>query len=109
MGVVQLARAVADPDHVTRRAVPVASGGILPRHRLLVAEQQRLVARVHVGAAQLRMIFEIEPARLHEVERFGDAVGHLAIAVHRLGVFYKTEHPLMHAPKTRVAAMREGA
>ena len=109
MRVVGLARAVADPDHVAGGAVPVAGGRILPRHRLLVAEQQRLVAGVDVGAAQLGMAFEIEPAGLHEGERLGDAVGHLLVAIHRLRVFYKTEHPLMHAAEARVAAMREGA
>ena len=67
------------------------------------------MARVDIGAAQLRMVLEIEPARLHEVQRLGDAVRHLPVAVHRLRVFYKTEHPLMHAAKARVAAMREGA
>ena len=109
MRVVELARAVADPDHVAGGAVPVAGGRILPRHRLLVAEQQRLVAGVDIGAAQLGMAFEIEAAGLHEGERLGDAVGDLAVAVHRLGVFYKTEHPLVHAPQAGVAAMREGA
>ena len=109
MRVVGLARAIADPDHVAGGAVPVAGRRILARHRLLVAEQQRFVAGVDIGAAQLRMVLEIEPAGLHEGERLGDAVRHLLVAVHRLRVFYKTEHPLMHAAEARVAAMREGA
>ena len=67
------------------------------------------MAGVDVGAAQLGMAFEIEPAGLHEGERLGDAVRDLAVAVHRLRVFYKTEHPLMHAAEAGVAAMREGA
>ena len=54
MGVVGLARAVADPEHVAGGAVPVAGGRIDARHRLLEAEQQRLVAGVEVGRAQLR-------------------------------------------------------
>ena len=55
MRVIVLARAVADPDHVARRAVPVARlRRILARQRLLVAEQQRLVARVEIGRAQFR-------------------------------------------------------
>ena len=109
MRVIDLARAVADPHHVAGGAVPVAGGRILPRHRLLVAEQQRLVAGVDVGAAQLGMILEVEAAGLHEGERFRNAVRHLLVAVHRFRVFYKTEHPLMHAAKARVAAMRERA
>ncbi len=108
MRVIYLTRAVADPDHVAGGAVPVAGGGVLARHRLLEAKQQRFMAGIDVGAAQLRMVLEIEPAGLHEGERFGDAVRHLPVAVHRFRIFYKTEHPLMHASATRVAAVREG-
>ena len=50
MRAVGLARAVADPDHVRGGVVPVAAGGIDARHRLLVAEQQRFVAGVEIGA-----------------------------------------------------------
>ena len=78
MGMIELAGAVADPDHVAGGAVPVAAGRIHARHRLLEAEQQRLVAGVEIGRAQLRMALEIEPAGLHEAERLGDAVGELA-------------------------------
>ena len=52
MRVVGLAGAVADPDHVARGGVPVARGRIDARQRLLVAEQQRLVAGVEIGLAQ---------------------------------------------------------
>ncbi len=42
-------------------------GGIDAGQRLLVAEQQRLVAGVEVGRAQLRMRFRIDAAGAHEV------------------------------------------
>ncbi len=52
MGMVGLARAVADPDHVARGGVPVTRGRIDAGQRLLIAEQQRLVAGVEIGLAQ---------------------------------------------------------
>ena len=51
MGVVELPGAVADPQHVARRAVPVAGRGIDAGEGLLVAEQQRLVAGEEIGRA----------------------------------------------------------
>ena len=80
MGVVELAGAVADPDHVAGGGVPVAGGGIDAGHGLLVAEQQRLVAGVEVGGAQFGMGLEVDAAGAHEVERLGDAVGQLLVA-----------------------------
>jgi hypothetical protein len=61
MGAVRLAGAVADPQHVGRGVVPVAGRGIDAGQRLLVAEQQRLVAGVEVGLAQLRRGGRIMP------------------------------------------------
>ena len=52
MGMIGLARAVADPQHVAGGGVPVAGRRIDARHRLLVAEQQRLVAGVEIGACR---------------------------------------------------------
>ena len=54
VGAVELARALADPEHVGRAVVPLAGERVLPGERLLVAEQQRLVARVEVDLVQLR-------------------------------------------------------
>src|SRR3984893_1056274 len=69
MAVIELAGAVADPDHMARGGVPVAGRGIDPRKSLLVAEQQRLVAGVDIGGAQFRVALEIEPAGTHEIQR----------------------------------------
>ena len=109
MAVIELAGAVADPDHVARGGVPVAGGGIAAGHRLLVAEQQRLVAGVEIGAAQLRMAFEIEAAGAHEIQRVGDAVGQFLVAARLRRILHETEHPLMHAAEIGVAAGGEGA
>ena len=57
MGVVGLARAVADPDHVAGGRVPVAGGRIEAGHRLLVAEQQRLVAGVETRSCAAADVF----------------------------------------------------
>ena len=48
---------------------------ILPRQRLLVGQQQRLVAGVEAGALELRHGLGIDPAGFHEVERLADPVG----------------------------------
>ena len=63
MSAAELARPVADPDHVARGRVIVARGRIEPRHRLFVAEQQRLVRGVEVGRAQFRMRLGVEADR----------------------------------------------
>ena len=91
MGVVGLAGAVADPDHVGGGAAPGAGmRGVLARHRLLVAEQQRLVAGVEVGGLELGMALEIEAAGLHEAERLGDAVGEFQVALRLRGILTKS-------------------
>ena len=109
MAVVELAGAVADPDHVARGRVPVAGGGIDAREGLLVAEQQRLVAGVEIGGAQLGMAFEIEAAGAHEVQRVGNAIGQFLVAARLRRILQEAEHPLMHAAEIGEAAGREGA
>ena len=66
MGMVGLARAVADPQHMARCRVPVAAGRIDAGQRLLVAEQQRLVAGEEIGRAQLRRRVGVDAAGAHE-------------------------------------------
>src|SRR5690242_6897224 len=80
MRAVRLARALADPDHVRRAVVPLAGGRIDPGQRLLVRQQQRLVAGVELGLADLRRRLRGEPAGLHEGKRLSEAVGELAIS-----------------------------
>ena len=109
MAVVELAGAVADPDHVAGGRVPVSGGGIDAGQGLLVAEQQRLVTGVEIGGAQLRMALEIEAAGAHEVERVRDAVGQLLVAAGLRGILEEAQHPLMHAAEIGEAAGGEGA
>src|ERR1022692_4623734 len=73
-------RAVANPQHVARGGVPVAGGRIDAGERLLEAEQQRFMAGVEFGGAQLGMAFQIETAGLHEAERLGNAIRQFDIA-----------------------------
>jgi hypothetical protein len=53
---VELAGALADPEHVRRAVVPVAGERVLPGERLLVAEHQRLVARVERRPREVRLV-----------------------------------------------------
>ena len=109
MGMIELARAVADPDHVAGGVVPLAGGGIDARHRLLIAEQQRLVAGVEIGRAHLRMGLRIDADGAHELQRLGDALGDLLIAMRLRAVLDEAEHPAMRVVEVGVAARGEGA
>ena len=109
MRAAELAGAVADPDHVAGGRVIVARGRIEPRHRLLVAEQQRLVRGVEVGRAQFGMGLGVEPDGAHEAERLGDAVGDALIALGLRAVLDEAEHPAVRVLEIGVAAGGEGA
>ena len=108
MAVVELAGAVADPDHVARGRVPVAGGGIDPCEGLLVTQKQRFVAGVEIGSAQFGMAFEIEPTGAHEIQRVRDAIGQFLVPARLRGILEETEHPLMHAAEIGEAAGRKG-
>jgi hypothetical protein len=109
VAVIELAGAIADPDHVAGGRVPVAGRGIDAGERLLVAEQQRLMAGVEIGRAQLGMAFQIKPAGAHEVQRVRDAVGQFLVTPRLRGIFQETQHPLMHRAEIGEAAGRERA
>ena len=109
MGAVQLAGAVADPQHVGGGVVPVAGGGIDARHRLLVGQQQRLVAGVEIGGAQLRHRVRRDAAGRHEVQRFGDALRETFILFAGRRVRDEAQHPTMDIVQIGIAARGEGA
>ena len=69
-----LPRALADPEEVARARVPVARRRVLAHERLLVVEQQRLVARPHVDLVDRALVAEVDPDRLHEAQRAADLV-----------------------------------
>ena len=81
VGAVELAGALADPQHVGRAVVPVAGERVLAGERLLVAEDQRLVARVDVDLVELRAALEVDPAGPHEPQRPLDLVGEGLVAL----------------------------
>ena len=109
MRVVELARAVAGPQEMSRGGVPIADGGIDAREGLLVAEQQRLVARIEARGAELRRIVGREPDGAHEAQGFGDVLGDFLVAVAGRAVLDEAEIPPMHVLEIGVAALREGA
>ena len=109
MTMIELAGAVADPDHVARCCVPVARRGIDTREGLLVTEQQRFMAGVKIGSAQFGMALKIEAARLHEIQRIRNAIRQFLVTTRLRRVLEKTKHPLMHASQIGEPARRERA
>ena len=75
VGAVELAGALADPEHVGRAVVPVAGERVLPGEGLLVAEDERLVAGVEVDLVQLGLGLGVDAAGLHEPQGPVDLVG----------------------------------
>ena len=81
VGAVELAGALADPQHVRRAVVPVAGERVLPGERLLVAEDQRLVAGVEVDLVQAGLGCSVSmPQARHEPQGPVDVVGHAVVA-----------------------------
>ena len=98
MGMVKLARAVANPEHVAGCGIGVARrrrSRIAPRQRLLVAKQQSLVRSVEIGGAHLRNGFGIQADGAHETQRFVDAGGQFLIAARLGAVLDEIQHPAM--------------
>ena len=75
VGAVELAGALADPEQVGRAVVPVAGERVPAGERLLVAEDQRLVAGVEVDLVQGGSASSVDAAGLHEAQRPVDLVG----------------------------------
>ena len=108
MRVIELARAVARPQEMARGRIPIARRGIDARESLLVAEHQRLVARIEARGAKLRRVVRREPDGAHEAQRLGDMLGDLLVAVPGGAVLDEAEIPPMHMLEIGVAALREG-
>ncbi|GJE07014.1 hypothetical protein AOPFMNJM_2338 [Methylobacterium jeotgali] len=109
MGVVRLPGAVADPEHVAGGGIPVAGRRIDAGQRLLVAEQQRLVARVEIRRAHLLVRLRIDADGAHEVERVRHPARHVGVARGLRRVLHEAEHPALRVVEVGVAARREGA
>ena len=102
---------VRSPIHsiCARGVVPVAAGGIDARHRLLVGQQQRFVAGVEIGGAQLRHRIRGDAAGRHEVQRFGNALRQTFILFAGRRVRDEAQHPAMDIVQIGITALREGA
>ena len=109
MRVIGLAGAITDPDHMAGGRVPIAGGRVDARQRLLVAQQQRLVAGVEIGLAQREVRLGGNAHRAHEIHRLGDAVGERLVFLALRAVGDEAQHPAMHVLQAGVAALREGA
>ena len=106
MRAVQLTRAVADPQEMRRAAVPVAGGGIDPGQRLLVGQQQRLVADVEVGLAHVARGGAGHAAGRHERQRLVDAVRQVLVARGQRRARGEIQVPAMHLVQVGIAAAR---
>ena len=109
MGAVDLARALPDPEEMRRACVPDAGRRVLADERLLVVEQQRLVARPHVDLVDRALVTEIDPDRLHEPERAADLVRDHLVAPALLRAGDELLVPGVHLGQVGEAALRERA
>ena len=104
-----LARAVADPQEMRRAAVPVAGGGIDAGERLLVRQQQRLVADVEVGLAHVARGRAGHAAGGHERQRLVDALRQILVAFRQRRALGEIQVPAMHLMQVGIAARGERA
>ncbi|MNY58052.1 hypothetical protein D3C86_1943430 [compost metagenome] len=81
MGMVELAGAVTDPQHVAGGRVPVARGGINAGEGLFITKKQRFVASEEIRLAQARLVVSRDADRAHEVHRFADAIRQLLVTL----------------------------
>ena len=109
MRAVQLAGAVADPEEMRRTGIGVAGRGIDARQRLLIGQQQRLVAGVEIRLADLRRGFGGHAAGAHEVQRLVDPRRQILVAGGQRAALDEAEVPAMDAVQIGIAAGREGA
>ena len=80
-----------------------------PGHRLLEAQQQGLVRGVEGGAVDLGRGEVGDAAGLHELQRLGDPVRHVAVALALRAAVEEAQGPLVDAGERGVAALGEGA
>ncbi|MNH17312.1 hypothetical protein D3C79_769810 [compost metagenome] len=107
MGTVQLAGAVADPQHVRRAVVVVAGQAVLAHEGFFIVQQQCFVGGEEAGFAQLRRA--VQAAGAHECQGFVDAVGQLVVLVGQRRVGDEVQVPLVHLVQVGKPALGEGA
>ena len=106
---VEFAGALADPQHVSGAVVPAAGERVLAGERFLVAEQERLVARVDVDLAEVVVVLDLDAAGAHELEGSVDLVGELLVAAAFGARLPELLGPGVHAGEVGEAALGEGA
>jgi len=107
MRAVQLARAVADPQHVRRAVVEIVGQAVTTHEGFFVVEQQRFVGGEEAGFTQLRR--GVHAAGAHEGQRFVDSVGQMAVLFRKRGACDEIQVPLMHLVQIGKTALSEGA
>ena len=107
VGGIEVAGTLADPEHVGRAVVPLASGGVLPGKGLLVGEEEALVGGEEVGLGEVG-IGRINANGLHETERLIDLGGKLAVTRTLLGVLHKVQVPSVETTEIGISTGRKG-
>ena len=108
VGAVDLPGALADPEEVRRAGVPVSRGRVAAHERLLVVEQQGLVARPHVDLVDRPLVAQVDADRLHEAERAPDLVRDPLVPPALLRARDELLVPGLHLRQVGEAALREG-
>ena len=104
---VELAGAVADPQHVRRAIVVIVGQAVAAYEGFFVIQQQRFVGSEETGFAQLRRA--VHAAGAHEREGFIDAVGEVAVLLGQRRVGDEIQVPLVHLVQVGETALGESA
>ncbi len=103
----KITRALADPEQVRRAVVPLTRERVLPGERLLVLEQQALVARPDLDLVQRALPLEIDSDRLHEAQRASDLAGKRLVPLAGGRVRDELAVPGVHEREVREASLGE--
>ncbi len=107
MGLVELASALADPQHVSRAVVPAVGEGIAAREGLFVGEDQGLMGGVEVDLGHAGIVGRANAAGFHEPQGTIDLVGDRLIAPSLGAGRDELLVPDVHLLKICVAALGE--
>ena len=107
MGTIDVTRALADPQHVRRAVVPGVGERVLAGERLLVTEDERLVAGVDVDLAQVRVGLGVDVAGAHEPHRPVDLAGEALVPATLGARRHEVLVPRVHAGEVGEAALGE--